>query len=115
MAWIPFFLAIFLSIYFSRKGKSEIDAIKREGLSADGIIIQNTEVSPRKLYRLGGNINRPVIQFRTQDGQEIIGQSVNGLITQYEVVVPSMVGIMYRPEDPKIFYIVSVYRPEAGS
>ena len=117
MGWILLIAVIFLIIYSSWKGKSEIDSIKRNGIRADGTIIENKEMRGNsvRLRTLGGNINSPVIQFRTEDGQEIIGESVNGLVTQYEVAVPGTVGIIYNPKDPKIFYIVSVYPPEIQS
>ena len=108
MGYIILFVAIVgLITYLDQRRRS--NSIKRNGIKTTGIIIQNSESGETDnrsdMYRLGGNINEPTIQFTTLDGQVIIGKPIIGFITQYELAVPKEVNIVYNSKNPQEFYI----------
>ena len=107
MIYILAFVAL-IGIYTYVNQRSRINVIKRNGVKATGVIVQNRDtVSTDKLdfYRLGGNINDPIVRFATEDGQIITGRPVVGFITQYEVDIPKQINIVYNSKNPKQFYI----------
>jgi hypothetical protein len=81
--------------------------LKRIGIKARGVIIENNEKqrSQPVSEQLGGNINEPVVRFTIEDGSEIVGRPVTGFISQYEIQVPSYIDIIYDPNNPSIFII----------
>src|SRR5689334_2076274 len=81
--------------------------LKYHGSKTIGTIIHNKEMAARSMYRLGGNINIPTIQFVTADGKEIIGEPILGFVTQHEILVPSPIGIIYDRKRPSRFMIAS--------
>lgn len=81
--------------------------LKHHGIKTIGTIVQNKEMAAKSMYRLGGNINMPTIQFKTTEGKEIIGQPIIGFVTQHEVVVPSSIRIIYDKKKPNRFMIAS--------
>lgn len=83
----------------------EIYPIKKKWDKAVGIIASNHEGSSNSRYRLGGNINTPVLKFITKDGREIFGSPVIGFITQYEIIPLVSVNVFYDPRQPEIFCI----------
>jgi hypothetical protein len=99
-------LVIYL-VYYSFIEQSEIRKVKRNGISANGIIIENRESRSKSIYRLGGNINYPTIKFLTVDGKEIIGEPIAGFISQQQVVVQSNIHLMYDLDNPERFCIIS--------
>lgn len=97
-------MLIGLVIYFFL-GKDTEHALKQHGIRTTGIIIYNKESASKSMYRLGGNINHPTIKFITETGEEVVGQPISGFISQYEVLVPSQVKIIYDKRVPKRFCI----------
>jgi hypothetical protein len=100
-----FALFIFLLSYTGRISRR----IKRNGIKATGVIIQNHEStesrSPNIGGTLGGNINHPVIRFTIEDGSEITGEPFTAFISQHEVRVPSYINIIYNAKNPAEFII----------
>lgn len=107
MWYILIFVAI-IGLYDYVRQKRRINIIKRHGIRTTGVIVKNRDTigsSKLDFYRLGGNINDPVIKFTTEEGQEIIGKPVVGFITQHEVHVPKEINVIYDPKNPKEFFI----------
>lgn len=104
MIYILIFVAL-IGVYTYLNQRKDISAIKRNGIKTTGVIIESGEWNVNSARRLGGNINDPVIQFTTENGQVITGKPVVGFITQYEVTVPKQVTIIYNAKNPKEFYI----------
>lgn len=108
MGYILIFVAL-VGFFTYLNQKSRTNSIKRNGVRTTGVIIQNTEMGEydgrSDNYRLGGNINDPVVRFTTDDGRIITGRPVVGFTSQYEVTVPHTVNIVYNAKDPKQFYI----------
>jgi len=105
MVFAPFIIIIVFGLYFYFSRKSQTEALKRDGIETKGIIIRNNENGGREYYRLGGNFNTPTIQFVTNEGKEIIGEPLVGFTTQYEIVIPSEIDIIYDPQNPENFCV----------
>jgi hypothetical protein len=101
--YIPFLLIILMGLvmYFSQKARA--DDIKANGVRIIGTMIQNSESNPNSYYRLGGNINTPVLSFVTKDGVQITGRVTNTFVTQFEITVPCSVYIIYNEKNPEKF------------
>lgn len=106
MLYLLIFLSIAIIVYYCNDYIKRLD-LKRNGIKTIGAIIYNKEISPRSMYRLGGNINSPTIRFITINGEEIIGQPILGFVSQHEVMVPSQVFIIYDRKEPGRFMIAS--------
>lgn len=104
MFYILIFVAL-IGIYTYLDQKKDIKTIKRNGIKATGVIIENREAGADSGRRLGGNINEPVVRFTTNDGRVITGKPVVGFTSQYEVVVPHVVNVVYNASNPNEFYI----------
>jgi hypothetical protein len=90
--------------YFSEGRKTQ--RIKKDGIKARGVIIENNETSGGNRVRVpGGNINNPVIRFTIEDGSEVTGKPVTGFTSQHEVKVPSYINIIYNAKKPTEFII----------
>ena len=75
-----------------------------------GLSFKIKETQNRR-FQLGSNINNPTIKFTTSEGREIVGDPIVGFISQFEVVVPSQINIIYNSKNPKQFCLdVSEYR-----
>ncbi len=104
MFYAVILLILALVIYLVLES-TERDSLKQYGITVVGTIIENRERGPDSMYRLGGNVNYPTIQFTTAEGKEIIGQPMLGFISQHEIVVPSYISIIYDPESPHRFMV----------
>jgi hypothetical protein len=105
MFYAVILLILALVIYFVLES-AERDSLKQYGITVVGIIIENEERGADSMYRLGGNVNYPTIQFKTVEGKKVIGQPMLGFTSQHEVVVPSYISIIYDPESPYKFMVV---------
>ena len=107
MVYLPFLFIIVVAFIFYMYKSDQIAAIKRDGVRVAGTIIHNSDGAPNSQFRLGGNINNATITFFTKEGKEITGSPVNAFITQYEVIVPSEVYIIYDTKNPERFFVES--------
>lgn len=98
-------LVIVVFLLTGLSGRLKYIRLKRNGIKTVGIIVSNHEGSSNSKYRLGGNINTPVVKFITKDGREIFGSPVIGFITQYEIIPLVSVNVFYDPRQPEIFCI----------
>jgi hypothetical protein len=88
--------------------KGKVRKIKRNGVRTLGVIVFSEESNSNSMFRLGGNINNPVIKFITEDGREIIGKPISGFISQHEVFVMDKITIIYDRKNPNKFCVVEV-------
>lgn len=105
ICYLLIFLVITAVVISLFSQQNDVELVKKYGTRTTGIIIENSEMNPRSLYRLGGNINYPIIQFTTSEGKEITGKPIMGFVTQHEVAVPSYINIIYDPGNPEKFCI----------
>jgi hypothetical protein len=106
MIFLVSFVVFCLLIWYLTEGQKTA-GIKRNGIKATGVIINNREFqgSYPDSEQLGGNINTPMIRFTIEDGSEITGKPVTGFISQHEVQVPSYINVIYDPKQPSKFII----------
>jgi hypothetical protein len=104
MLYFVLVVVVVIGIYYYREKAKEL-TLKKNGIKVEGIIIDNVESSPNSRFRLGGNINNPTVKFFTEDGDEIVGRPIVGFISQYQVVVPSQITVIYDRKNPQKFYL----------
>ncbi len=102
-----FVLVLVVLVLAALVEKSEISRFKKRGIKVCGVIIENKELAGGQNdgNRLGGNINTPTVLFHTLEGLKIIGEPVEGFVTQHEVVPPVKVHVIYDKDDPRRFCI----------
>jgi hypothetical protein len=83
-----------------------VNGLKKNGTKVVGTVLRSNDGPSNRRERLGGNINRPIVQFITSEGQEIIGRPVMGFVTQFDLAVPCEVYVIYDPGKPKRFCVV---------
>jgi hypothetical protein len=102
MPYFPFIVVILIAVCYYWEKNKQLD-LKRHGVRVPGLIIGNSESNANSDYRLGGNINNPMVKFVTETGYEITGEPIIGFISGTEVIVPSPVYVFYDKKNPKRF------------
>ena len=95
-------------IFYVIKEKGKIRKVKKNGVRTTGVIVCNEETNSNSSYRLGGNINNPIIKFVTEDGFEVTGKPIIGFVSQHEVSVADKIVIVYDRKNPKNFFVLGV-------
>ena len=104
MIYLPFLFIILLGIISYINQKAELNDIKENGERVMGLLIKNGETGqPNSMFRLGGNINTPVLSFVTVNGDQITGKAANSFTTQFKIPAPCNVFIIYDKRDPTKF------------
>jgi hypothetical protein len=100
---------VLISVVFRLiKEKDKIRKVKRNGVRVIGVIVYNEESNSNSMYRLGGNINTPIIKFVTEEGFEVTGKPIIGFISQHEISMMDKISIIYDRHNPEKFCVVEV-------
>ena len=105
MEYFPFLVILIIGVCIFLYRKNQTELLRKYGIRTKGIIIFNEEDNESSFFKLGGNFNKPTIQFFTKEGKEIIGTPLIGFTSQKEIVTQTEVLIIYDQENPEKFCI----------